>query len=614
MKTTSDLKKFHQELNQVFYELEMAEQFPNHFYQALLSGDNTIYQKSIQESKIFHEEWISTIESFFPSLDKITKDPKSGLKYLQEVVAIEKAKKTNSDSVRHLAQNTHLIKEIKNGDVIPKKILNTQAEINYAIYENRFIKTLVDRLFDFVNRRYELVKTNVETYNRKFFNMDSNFDLQDSNISLKIDLKIQDTLTDDEVAKKNHQLLSRIQTLLKKVNGIRISPFMEELKNAKPIQPPIMKTSIILKNIDYNNCFNLWLYLDKYNTLNFDVDTKEQNLTLDRYYLRNVYQTALTAFTNIYGNQKALEEHYQYLDVREYTRRSPKIVKKSLAELMTQPDPFVMEDNQINQFFLEQNKQILQERLDKAMEESSSYEVALRRALRETIAISNALFKDFFELDDDQNKEDLIFTRMVKTDLDQELLKAKDRARVARVIRETKEVDYNNAIRLEKRMLKHIVEIDKEIQKSLKKRAIEEAKKQAIEERIKIERQNLEKNQAMLSEYLEFVAEQKRLLVEESRDIQEKIKLEEKRIREEEKKLIELEKKKAMLKYQSEMKKIRDRQKKEKDQAIIKAKKDRIAEQKKYKEAEKRLKMKSDERIKKAKEKIKSRYQAEQTS
>ncbi len=614
MKTTAGLKKFHQELNQVFYELEMAEEFPNHFYQALLSGDNTIYQKSIQESKIFHEDWIGTIESFFPSLDKITKDPKSGLKYLQEVVAIEKAKKTNSDSVRHLAQNTHLIKEIKNGDVIPKKILNTQAEVNYAIYENRFIKTLVDRLFDFVNRRYELVKTNVETYNRKYFNLDSNFDLQDSNISLKIDLKIQDTLTDDEVAKKNHQLLGRIQTLLKKVNGIRISPFMEELKNAKPIQPPIMKTSIILKNIDYNNCFNLWLYLDKYNTLNFDVDTKEQNLTLDRYYLRNVYQTALTAFTNVYGNQKALEEHYQYLDVREYTRKSPKIVKKSLAELMTQPDPFVMEDNQINQFFLEQNKQILQERLDKALEESSSYEVALRRALRETIAISNALFKDFFELDDDQNKEDLIFTRMVKRDLDQELLKAKDRARVARVIRETKEVDYNNAIRLEKRMLKQIVEIDKEIQKGLKKRAIEEAKKQSIEERIKIERQNLEKNQAMLSEYLEFVAEQKRLLVEESRDIQEKIKLEEKRIRDEEKKLIELEKKKAMLKYQSEMKKIRDRQKKEKEQALSKAKKDRIIEQKKYKEAEKRLKMKSEERIKKAKEKIKSRYQVETTS
>ena len=614
MLSMSDLKKFHQELNQVFYELEMAEEFPNHFYQAFLSGDNTIYQKSIQESKIFHEDWIGTIESFFPSLDKITKDPKSGLKYLQEVVVIEKAKKTNSDSVKHLAQNSQLIKTVTNGEVVPKQILNTQAEINYAVYENRFIMTLVHRLFDFVNRRYEIVKTNVETYDRKYFNLDSNFDLQDSNISLKIDLKIQDTIRDNELSKKNHQLLNRIQTLLKKVNGIRISPFMQELKDAKPIQPPIMKTSIILKNIDYNNCYNLWLYLDKYNTLNFDVDTKEQNLTLDRYYLRNVYQMALTTFTNVYGNQKALEDHYQYLDVREYTRRSPKIVKKSLEELMTQPDPFVMEDNQINQFFLEQNKLILQERLDRAIEESSSYDIALRRALRETIAISNALFKDFFDLEDTKEDEEMIFTRLVKTDLEQELIKAKDRARVARVIRETKEVDYNNAIRLEKRMLKRIVEINRDIQKGLKKRAIDEAKKQSIEERIKIERQNLEKNQAMLTEYLEFVAEQKKLVVEESREIHEKIKLEEKRIKDEEKKLIELEKKKAALKYQSEMKKIRERQKKEKERAIMQAKKERLAEQKKYKEAEKRLKMKSEERIKKAKEKIQSRYQIKHTS
>ena len=148
--------------------------------------------------------------------------------------------------------------------------------------------------------------------------MKSNFDMRESNISLEVDLKIKDTVDNDELAKSNHELLSRIQSLLKRVNGIRVSPFMEDLKHAKPIVPPIMKTSIILKNVDYNNCYNLWLYLDKYNMLNFDVNVKEQNLTLDRYYLRNVYQTALTAFTTVYGNQKALEDHYQYLDVQEY--------------------------------------------------------------------------------------------------------------------------------------------------------------------------------------------------------------------------------------------------------------------------------------------------------
>ena len=607
MKKVSDLRKFHEQLNQVYYELEREEEFPNHFYQSLLSGENEIYQKSIQESKVFHEDWIETIESYFPSLDKITRDPKSGLKYLQEVVQIEKAKKVNSDSIRHLAANTQLIKEVRNGDVIPKQILTTQAEIEYAIYENRFIKTLVDRLFDFVNRRYDLVKSNVETYNSKFFNLKSSFDMRESNISLEIDLKIKDTIDDDKLAKANHELLSKIQSLLKRVNGIRVSPFMEGLKLAKPIVPPIMKTSIILKNVDYNNCYNLWLYLDRYNMLNFDVDVKEQNLTLDRYYLRNVYQSALTAFTTVYGNQKALEDHYQYLDVEEYKRKSPKIIKKTLTELMTSPDPYTMEDNQINQFFLEQNKKLLQDRINEAMDNSSNYEVALRKALRDTIAISNALFKDFFDLEEDQDREDLFFSRMVKIDLDQELLKAKDRARVARVIRETKEVDYNNAIRLEKRMLKNIVNINKEIQKGLKKRSIEEAKKQAIEERIKHERKNLEKNQLALTEYLEFVAEQKKLLEEDSREMQEKIKLEEKRIRDEEKRIIELEKKKALKKYNDELKKIKERQQKDKERALLQAKRDRELEKKKFKEAQQRMQQQAKERIQKEKQKMQAK-------
>ncbi|HRX45108.1 MAG TPA: DUF2357 domain-containing protein [Acholeplasmataceae bacterium] len=607
MKKVSDLRKFHEELNQVFYELEREEEFPNHFYQALLSGENEIYQKSIQESKVFHEDWIETIESYFPSLDKITRDPKSGLKYLQEVVQIEKAKKVNSDSIRHLAANTQLIKEVRNGEVIPKQILTTQAEIEYAIYENRFIKTLVDRLFDFVNRRYDLVKHNVETYQNKFFNLKSNFDMRESNISLEVDLKIKDTVDNDELAKSNHELLSRIQSLLKRVNGIRVSPFMEDLKHAKPIVPPIMKTSIILKNVDYNNCYNLWLYLDKYNMLNFDVDVKEQNLTLDRYYLRNVYQTALTAFTTVYGNQKALEDHYQYLDVQEYKRKSPKIVKKTLTELMTSPDPYAMEDNQMNQFFLEQNKKLLKERIDQAMEESSNYEIALRKALRDTIAISNALYKDFFDLEEDSDREDMFFSRMVKVDLEDELLKAKDRARVARVIRETKEVDYNNAIRLEKRMLKHIVSVNKEIQKNLKKKGIEEAKKQAIEERIKHERKNLEKNQYILSEYLEFVQEQKKLLQEDSRDIQDKIKLEEKRIRDEEKRLIEQEKKKALKKYSEELAKIKQKQQKEKDRIALQTKKAREQEKKKFKAAQAKLKKQAQERVMREKKKFQAK-------
>lgn len=597
MKKISDLRTFHEQLNSAFYELEKEEEFPNHFYQSLLSGNNEIYQKSVEEKKIFHEDWIQTVESYFNSLDKITRDPKSGLKYLQEVEAIEKAKKINSDSIRHLAANTQLIKEVRGTDVIPKRILTTQAEIEYAIYENRFIKTLVDRLFDFVNRRYDIVKHNVENYSNRYFNMKSEFEMRGSFIDLTIDMKMKDPLLDDAQAKANTELLNRIQNLLKLVNGIRVSPFMEGLKNAKPVQAPIMQTSILLKNIDYKNCYHLWLYLDRYNLLNFDVEVKEKNLSFDRYYLRNVYQTALTTFTTVYGNQKALEDHYEFLDEKVYTRKSPKFVKKSLEELLTAPDPFVLEDTTINQYFLEQNKKAFKEKLDRFQEESSSYDVALRKALRDTIQISNALFEDFFGLNEDEEDYD-IFRRMVKEDLDSELLEAKERARVARIIRETKEVDYNNSIRLEKRMLKEIDRIDKEIQKKLKRKHLEEAKKQAVEERIRLERKNLDKNQKALSSYLEFVAEQKRLLQEQNKVLLDRIKEEERSIKAEEKKIIEAEKKKARDKYQKELKRMKT--KLEKDQLKVEkdTKKKLNQFDKKFLDAQKKLKQKSRAKVK----------------
>lgn len=605
MKKISDLRKFHEQLTDAFYELEKEEEFPNHFYQSFLSGENTLTQKSISETKTFHEDWIGTIESYFPSLDKITKDPKSGLKYLQEVTAIEKAKKTNSDSIRHLAANTHLIKEIRDHQVIPKKILTTQAEIEYAIYENRFIKTLVERLFDFVNRRYKLVKDNVDSYQDKLFNLNSKFNIRDTEIQMDIDLKIREDLGDESVNKYNHDLLNRIQNLLKKVNGIKVSPFMEEIKNAKPITPPIMKTSIILKNIDYNNCYNLWLFLDKYNTLSFDVDVKEQNLTFDKYYLKNVYQTALTTFTTVYGNQKALEDHYQYLDVMEYQRKSPKIAKKSLRDIIKNPDPMVVEDNLMNQYFLDQNKEIFNEKLNQSVDESSTYEIGLRKAIRDTLAITNALFEDYFEFTEEDNDEDMFFTRMVKTDLESEHLKAKDKARVAKIIREVKEVDYNNSIRLEKRMLKEIEYYDKQIAKELKKKSIKESKKQAIEEKIKLERKNLDKNQKILTEYLEFVSAQKEILTEEHRAAQEKLRLEAKRLKEEELALIEVEKKKVREKYEQEMKKLKEKQRIQKQKVVSQARKQKQEEKRKLREEQKKLEKASKARVKKETVKVK---------
>ena len=220
-----------------------------------------------------------------------------------------------------------------------------------------------------------------------------------------------------------------------------------------------------------------------------------------------------------------------------------------------------VENTEMNQYYLEQNKAIFKQNLENHLEGASSYDVGLKRALRDTIAITNALYESYFEFgSDDEDYENMFFARLVKEDLNEELAKAKDKARVARLIRETKEVDYNNSIRLEKRMLKEIERIDKEIVKELKHQAIEDAEKARIEERIKIERTNLSKNQGILSDYLSIVMEQREVLSEDQKKFEEKQKALYEKVKAEEQRLIQQARKKASQEYQAELKKNKAKQ------------------------------------------------------
>ncbi len=609
MKRITDLRKFHKAMNDAYYDIEMNEDFPNYFYTALLDGENELYQKSITEIKKFHEDWIGTIESFFPSIYKIANDPKSGLRYEQEVTAIEKAKRVNSDSVRHLAANTHLIKEINHGNVIPKGILVTNAEIDYAIYENRFIKTLVDRLTDFIDRRYHLIKNNIESFDKKHFGMKSEYQIEDSKVEMEINLVVTDDVEDENINLENHKTLERMEYLLKQINNLKNTEFFAQLKNAKPVVAPFMQTSILQKNVDYKNCYNLWLYLDRYNTLDFDTDVTEKNLTFDHVYMKNIYQLALQTFMTVYANQKALEDHYQYLDVREYHKKSPKVIKKHIETLVDDAAKIEMEDTDINQYYLEENKKVFGEAINKYLEESSNYEVALKKALRDTINISNALYSSYFDLEDESDDNDFMFRSLVKETTEDLILKTKDKLNVARIIRETKEVDYNNAIRLERRLMKQINQLDKSLVKESKKRIREEAKQAKIEERIKMERKHLEENQEALRSYLDYVSSQKKMMAKEHNSVTKKIRETRNKIKSDEAKIIASEKKKAKQMYLAEVNRIKAKQKRDKERLERQAKKTLEQERIRLEKQQAKIAKQSEQRIEKAKQQIKESHE-----
>ena len=103
--------------------------------------------------------WIPIFENYIPNLEAIVRNPRRFIQSDENLVPIEKAKKFGEESIKHLAQNTNLIQSVDNdGMPQPLKILNIYKEETYDLYENRFIASLINNLYLFINMHYEKLK------------------------------------------------------------------------------------------------------------------------------------------------------------------------------------------------------------------------------------------------------------------------------------------------------------------------------------------------------------------------------------------------------------------------------------------------------------------------
>lgn len=538
---------------------EEKENFPRYFYNSFLAGENIVYHKSIAEIKKFNDDWITTLETYFPSIDKIIGNPFSTLRQEEEIVPIEKARKVNSASIKHLAANTHLIKEVVDGEVIPKKILTSHSEIEYGIYENRFIMTLINRLITFLSNRYEVVKSNIESYERKHLNLKSKFNIFESEVAMDIDLVFKESVDNEEVKEKSKIYLSRVTNLTRMVAGYKNSPFMQMMDGQKPVKPPIMKTNIILKNPDFRNAYNLWLFLDHCDSIFYDIDVEERDLDVAPAYMYNLNQIALITYALVLYNQNLSKKNYDASNLIKYERKATKLVKTHAKDVVENPSAIVIEDNTINEYYLEQNKRVFKQKLEELLGEDIPYEEALKKALTQTIGITNSLFQSVFDM---AQEEDLM-EAVEKKNLIDKLVDAKKKARIAQIIRETKEADYKESVNLEKNQLKEISRINtriiKESQK-IRRQLQDKAKKKRLAKQLEATRQDRDaakEKRKELTENLRAVKDQV-----ESEIVKEEKKINEQLLKQAEKELIAAEKARARAERKEVMRRLREERKK----------------------------------------------------
>lgn len=231
--------------------------------------DSSLRVKTDYEKVIRDIDWIDVMEDAIPYLDNILRNPNRFIINEEEIVKIEQAKKITVESIKHLSRNTNLIQDIdkKTGDVTPSKILNINKEESYNTYENRVIYTLIQNMKYFIAKKKQmLLGQNLgKSKNDKQIEYTGNCKVlhENVNISIKLNTALED---EHQKTEDTEEIMKRIKLLEKKILSLTSSDVYKVIDklHITLVVPPIKKTNVILKNVNFQYAMKLWDYLSDY--------------------------------------------------------------------------------------------------------------------------------------------------------------------------------------------------------------------------------------------------------------------------------------------------------------------------------------------------------------
>lgn len=529
-------------------------------FNELQQGEKTIYNKTVRETKIFDGNFLDVVIGAYPSLLKICRDPKKTLAYMQEVVAMEKAKKVDSESIRHLASHTQYIRDInEQNEVIPSKILSTYAEDNIGIYENRFIKSLINRVIVFLDTRLKLMDENLESISADEIRYKNNIKLSHRKIDLEMNIKISNEILDE--TQKARELFDKTKNALDKYRALKGTGLYQAVAKFKDVVPPIMKTNIILHNPDFKIAYNLWLYIDRTTEVGYNVQSDEKTNDDDDVILNDFNHIGVFLINDLM-HQRGI----QSLEAFDGEKNVRELKHDDITKYELEPKDIKLSHQEISEYLLSRISEIFEEKYKESLSQGLSYEMSVKRVFREMIDVLNRIYPNLFGV----NTED-----MKKTPELLEILKRKQR--VMKLIREQKQIDLNKMDRETQTLDTNIKNLEDYL-----KRQEERQKERERKEAIRLEKLRLQEEKRKAREEKRKEAERLKAEKERIKAEQERLKEEKERIKKEEEKRTEEQKEELLVEPSLLDEKTKETSKPDDEYAKLKSRKSQTTIKNKY--------------------------------
>lgn len=283
-----------------------------------------LMQKAIDVS------WVEAIERGLTSVDSYLRHPMRTIEDVEEIVPIALSRKITVESVKHLAQHTDLIQSVdkRTGKITPSKILNVHKEESMATYENKFINTLIDRLYLFVCTRYE--KLAQVAKDEKVYTLGYDTTVDDgAGGKMHIEIKIENVSSLDSYSPGGYTVWQRVEKLKKVIEGYKGSELCQALGNTY-IRPPVMRTNAIMKNVELKACLALWQYIESYDKAGYSINIEDSALQPQHDFVEDFYRLVLTNLLLFRADMAAEEagETLTELKTQKSKPLQPKFLRK----------------------------------------------------------------------------------------------------------------------------------------------------------------------------------------------------------------------------------------------------------------------------------------------